>query len=98
MTGFLGDKPFGEIFLGSKPVEAIYLGSTLAWTAEQPWHEPETTIYNGGGQTFYYSVPSWAVYLDIVVLGGGGGGSGGDGALGNTGNGGNAGAWTSRTV
>lgn len=37
--------------------------------------------------------PSWALYADVIMIGGGGGGAGGDGAVSNHGRGGKSGEW-----
>lgn len=37
--------------------------------------------------------PTWALYTDIILIGGGGGGAGGSGAVSNSGRGGKAGNW-----
>lgn len=37
--------------------------------------------------------PTWALYADIILIGGGGGGAGGSGAVSNPGRGGKAGNW-----
>lgn len=37
--------------------------------------------------------PTWALYVNIILLGGGGGGAGGSGAVSNSGRGGKAGNW-----
>lgn len=42
-------------------------------------------------------VPSWALYADIIMVGGGGGGAGGTGATGDPGRGGKAGVWHGKT-
>src|SRR5699024_5544829 len=41
--------------------------------------------------------PSWALYADIVMIGGGGGGAGGNGAVSNHGRGGKSGDWRAAT-
>lgn len=41
--------------------------------------------------------PSWALYADVILLGGGGGGAGGDGGFSQNGRGGEAGDWRSTT-
>lgn len=41
--------------------------------------------------------PSWALYADVILLGGGGGGAGGDGARAYNGRGGKGGEWASTT-
>src|SRR5690625_5276231 len=37
--------------------------------------------------------PTWALYADIILIGGGGGGAGGSGAINAPGRGGSAGSW-----
>lgn len=40
-------------------------------------------------------IPTWALYADVILIGGGGGGAGGSGAVANPGRGGKAGNWKS---
>ena len=53
------------------------------------------TTYTVAG-AFSYTVPTWADYLDVILLGGGGGGRGG-GILGH-GNSGGGGSWATSTI
>src|SRR5699024_8587519 len=43
------------------------------------------------------ALPIWALYADIVMIGGGGGGAGGNGAVSNHGRGGKSGDWRAAT-
>ncbi|AHJ86572.1 minor tail protein [Mycobacterium phage Jolie2] len=63
-----------------------------------PFYTPRTTEFATPGAAQVYQIPTWAKYLDVVVIGGGGGGHGGNGGNGAPGNGGGAGTWATETL
>jgi hypothetical protein len=81
--------------------------TTIAWNpTEIPWfglglgdvgyHTPVLVEYPTAG-TYTYTVPSWAKYVDVIALGGGGGGHAGYFTIGN-GGGGHSGVWKTQTL
>lgn len=91
---------FGTIALGSLtwsghiPLLAV---SIVEGDVAPPFYAPRTTEF-GPGTGQVYNIPTWAKYLDVVVLGGGGGGKGGNGGDTRPGYGGGAGLWAAETL
>jgi hypothetical protein len=59
-----------------------------------PVYTPRTEVFDIVG-AFSYSIPPWAVYLDVIAVGAGAGGQGGQAF---TGNGGGGGGWQAVTL
>ena len=78
---------------GSKTIAVTTAGGT-ANTSVTYWgtQSPATTSYTTAGSGTY-TIPGWANYMDVVVVGAGGGGNGGGGGYTN-GGGGGAGTWS----
>lgn len=79
-----GDTPWGAFAI-------------LEGDAAPPYYAPRQTIYSTVG-TFVYDIPTWANYIDVVLLGPGGGGKGGNGGDTRPGYGGGAGEWKTETL
>lgn len=76
------------------PPRRVFVGSEQVWPP--PYYEEIATFGTPGTTTI--TVPPWAIFADIVVLGGGGGGSGGDWVSSIECKGGYESSWQSRTV
>ncbi|AXH46863.1 minor tail protein [Mycobacterium phage Aminay] len=62
-----------------------------------PYQAPRTTEISTTG-AYTYTIPSWANYIDVILLGGGAGGHGGNGGNGQGGDGGLGGNWVTETL
>ena len=81
-----------RVYAGTAMVSAVYRGTTEIWRANQ---ENLYDITASGTLT----VPDWAAFADVGVIGGGGGGAtGNNGASEANGEGGNAAVWSTATV
>lgn len=76
-----------EVFFGETKIKSVYVGSDLVWSS---LYEPEVHELRQPGIHRIYS-PSWAKFVDFVLIGGGGGGACGDNSWRRSGNGGQAG-------
>lgn len=84
---------------------ALY-GGDVPWMAfgivtgdvAPPFYAPRTTEFPTPGAGLVYDIPTWAKYLDVVLIGGGGGGKGGNGGDTRPGYGGGAGLWATETL
>ncbi|UOW93090.1 minor tail protein [Mycobacterium phage NoShow] len=79
-----GDTPWGAFAI-------------LEGDAAPPYYAPRQTIYSTVG-THVYNIPTWANFVDVVLLGPGGGGKGGNGGDTRPGYGGGAGQWVTETL
>lgn len=68
---------------------------TLAVTAAFPPNPPSSTEYPLAG-TYTFAIPYWCIYIDLILLGGGGSGSNSLGII--PGTGGQGGLWATITV
>lgn len=91
----------------SIPFASVTYAGDLAWfgsgiiTGDTPpdYFAPRTTqIGDGNSGTYTYDIPTWANYIDVVLVGAGGGGRGGDPGFGRSGDGGFAGSWQGETL
>ncbi|ANA86946.1 hypothetical protein SEA_SWITZERLAND_8 [Gordonia phage Switzerland] len=92
MTAFVGTGEFTP-YLGSTALERIYVGSSLVW---QSYQESIHAMSTSGSTVL--TIPSWAKFADVAIIGGGGGGGGRRSGSTNTGKGGKAAAWQLATV
>ncbi|QJD50327.1 minor tail protein [Mycobacterium phage MarkPhew] len=78
-----------------------YTGAGIPWLSfgisnvAADYEAPVTSEYDTAG-TYTYQIPAWAVYLDLVAIGGGGGG--GSSFAFTTGQGGGYGYWSGKTL
>lgn len=86
--------PLKNLAAGSTPVVSAILatenGLVELWRST-PWTPAPITV---SGRI---TVPAWALYSDLILIGGGGGGSGGNGGNGIGGSKGSPGAWAQTT-
>ena len=61
------------------------------------FYTPRTTAYSSPG-SFTYTIPSWAKFVDVTLVGAGGGGCRGNAGAALHGEGGEAGSWLSETL
>ncbi|UXE04405.1 minor tail protein [Mycobacterium phage Funsized] len=84
---------------------ATIYGGDVPWVAfgivtgdvAPPYYAPRTTTFTTPGWN-YYDIPTWAKYVDVIMVGAGGSGHGGDGGLNRSGEGGGAGQWATETL
>lgn len=86
----IGSKDVTDIQVGTTPVQSVHAGAVEVWRRAYAWEQ--------AGLSKTITAPTWARYVDIVALGGGGSGSGGSGAVPDMGDGGDAGAFTSQSL
>ncbi|WP_368267086.1 glycine-rich domain-containing protein [Corynebacterium ulcerans] len=84
---FVGGTAIKSIAVGAVQVREVYRGGVVVWRS---FHEPEVHEFRRPGH-YVISSPSWAKFMDFVVIAGGGGGACGDNSWGRSGNGGGAG-------
>jgi hypothetical protein len=92
--------------VGNMAAGAVPYGGDVPWVAfgivtgdvAPPFFNPRTTEFATPGAGQVYDIPTWANYLDIVLIGGGGGGRGGNGGNTIAGQGGFAGQWRTETL
>jgi hypothetical protein len=92
--------------VGNMAAGTIPYGGDVPWVAfgivtgdvAPPFYAPRTTEYSLPGSGIVYDIPTWAKYLDVVLLGGAGGGKGGNGGDTRPGYGGAAGVWQTETL
>lgn len=94
MSIFRDSRELREIYTGGRAIKEIYKGGRLVWASV---HEPEVHTFKQPGQ-YTIHPPSWAQFIDLVLIGGGGGGACGDNSWGRSGNGGGAGGVRSDTL
>lgn len=75
------------IAVGAVQVQEVYRGGVLVWRNSR---HPEVHEFKQPGR-YTVDSPSWAKFMDFVLIGGGGGGACGDNSWGRSGNGGQAG-------
>lgn len=96
-----GANTFGTIALGSLtwaghiPLVTV---SIVEGDVAPPFYAPRVTEFSTPGEAQVYQIPTWAEFVDVVVLGAGGGGHGGNGANTAAGRGGAAGVWAVETL
>ncbi|MBH5300907.1 hypothetical protein EU799_07400 [Corynebacterium silvaticum] len=90
---FVGGKAIKSITVGAVQVQEVYRGGVLVWRNSR---QPEVHEFRQPGHYVIFS-PSWAKFMDFVLIAGGGGGACGDNSWGRLGNGGGAGQVTSGT-
>lgn len=76
-----------EVFIGKTKIKSVYSGPNLVWSS---FYEPEVHEFKQPGR-YTVDSPSWAKFVDFVLIGGGGGGACGDNSWRRSGNGGQAG-------
>jgi hypothetical protein len=91
-AGFMSAAAFASYARSSPFSGGSLLTATQAFPAKAPQTDTFTTI---GAYT--YTIPYWARYIDIILVGGGGGGQG-MGLFGSWGEGGFAGTWDTITM
>ena len=92
--------------VGNMAAGTIPYGGDVPWVAfgivtgdvAPPFYAPRTTEYSLPGSGIVYDIPTWAKYLDVVLLGGAGGGKGGNAFDTRPGYGGAAGVWQTETL
>lgn len=92
--------------VGNMGAGAVPYGGDVPWVAfgivtgdvAPPFFNPRTTEFPTPGQAQVYDIPTWANYLDVVLIGGGGGGRGGNGGNTVAGQGGFAGSWATERL
>lgn len=78
-----------DLRVGDLEVHAVVIPEGNSWV--ELWRRVPFDVEMTSSQTLI--VPTWAVYVNIILLGGGGGGAGGNGANNAPGRGGSAGSW-----
>lgn len=95
-TPYVGNLTAGQInYTGDIPWVALGI---VTGDVPPPYYAPRTTAITTPQTNYAYSIPTWANYLDVIMVAGGGGGHGGDGGLGRTGDGGEGGEWQAETL
>ena len=90
MSLYRGGAP-ARVYIGDALASAVYQGTTEIWRRDPAY----TDVATSGTVT----VPTWAAYADVGVIGGGGGGATADnGVTSAHGEGGNAATWATQTV
>jgi hypothetical protein len=100
--GSLAIPVHGLVPLPPTSITTPVYSNNVAWiglggSAGQSSFTPTTDQYTTPGD-YVWTIPTWANYVDRVVLGAGGGGSCGDGGGGRVGNGGAAGSFAADTL
>ncbi|WP_374159068.1 hypothetical protein ACEWX3_07550 [Mycobacterium sp. G7A2] len=95
-TATVGDLAFNAIdYAGHIPWAALGI---VEGDVPPPYYAPRTVEITSQGTGIDYDIPTWANYLDVVIIGGGGGGKGGNGGTTQPGYGGEAGTWQTETL
>src|SRR5699024_147197 len=82
-----------DIRVGGIAVNSVAIPKGKSWV--ELWRRNPYVVEITSDTTLL--TPSWALYADIVMIGGGGGGAGGNGAVSNHGRGGKSGDWRAAT-
>lgn len=80
-----------DLRVGDLEVHAVVMPKGKSWV--ELWRRVPFEVEITSSQTLI--IPTWALYADIILIGGGGGGAGGSGAVADSGRGGKAGNWRS---
>ena len=78
-----------DLRVGDLEVHTVVIPEGNSWV--ELWRRVPFEVATSSSQTLI--VPTWALYADIILIGGGGGGAGGSGAVSDSGRGGKAGNW-----
>lgn len=78
-----------DLRVDGKAVQLVAMAVESSWL--ELWRRDPYGMSIISNQTLI--IPTWALYADVILIGGGGGGAGGSGAVSNSGRGGKAGNW-----
>ena len=78
-----------DLRVGDLEVHTVVIPKGKSWV--ELWRRVPFEVEITSSQTLI--IPTWALYADIILIGGGGGGAGGSGAVADSGRGGKAGNW-----
>lgn len=78
-----------DLRIDGKAVQLVAIPKGNSWV--EVWRRDPYGTSIISNQTLI--IPTWALYADVILIGGGGGGAGGSGAVANAGRGGKAGNW-----
>ncbi|MFT4128402.1 MAG: hypothetical protein QM662_19500, partial [Gordonia sp. (in: high G+C Gram-positive bacteria)] len=87
------DQTTGKPIVTARDDGAVGDSATAGWSAQAA----ATTTFTSAG-TWTYTIPVWATYIDLILLGGGGGGGGSASSSWYGGAGGSAGSFATYTV